>query len=115
MKSFFLIAIVTLLLQSFLPWWVIMLVPFILCIFFGKSGRESFFSSLFATLLIWTGYSLFIWFNTGGVLAERIAVVFHLPSGIALVIIGILIGAIASAVSGWAGFNVRSLFTIKYN
>jgi len=115
MKSFFLIAIITLLLQSFLPWWVIMIVPFVLCIFFGKSGRKSFLSSFLATLLIWTGYSLFIWFNSGAVLTDRVSAVFHLPSGIALVIIGILIGAIASAVSGWAGFNVRSLFTIKYN
>lgn len=107
---FLLIALLSFVFQLFLPWWTIALVAFGIAFWKASSGVKAFFSGFLAILALWTIMSAFIHIRTGGVLSDKIASLFFLPSPLLLIVITAIIGGLVGGMAALSGFFVRQLF-----
>lgn len=110
-----LIAIISLILQLFLPWWIVAPVAFGLAYLSARSGRHAFRSGFVAILILWICMALVYSLPNQNLLANRVAQMFMLPessfSWIIMLLISGLIGGITAGVSALAGFYCRQAFT----
>jgi len=109
---FIVILIVAFALQSFLPWWVIIVVSFATCGIIGKTGKISFWQPFFAVVLLWTGMALYKSFPNNHILANRVADMFGLKVWPAILAVTALLGGLAAGISGYCGYHFRKA-TIK--
>lgn len=108
---FLLIAIISLILQLFLPWWIIAPVAFGLAAWKAISGKNAFGSAFFAILLVWIVAGLIHTIPNENILANRVGTMLNLPDNsinwiIVLLLTG-LIGGLASGFSALAGFFAK--------
>lgn len=108
---FLLIIIVCLILQFFLPWWVIGLVAFLLSAWKAKSAIQAFNSGFFALFILWASMCLIHSIPNQHLLAGRVGQMLGLPDErftwmIVLLITGLL-GGLAAGLSALAGFLCR--------
>jgi hypothetical protein len=104
---FLLIAIVSLILQLFLPWWIIAPVAFVFAAWKAKSAKNAFIGGFLAIFVVWIIAGLVHTIPNENILANRVASMLTLPSSslswlIVLVISG-LIGGLAAGFSALAG------------
>lgn len=104
---FLLIAIVSLILQLFLPWWVIAPVAFVFAAWKAQSAKNAFFTAFLAIFVLWTIAGLIHTLPNENILANRVASMLTLPSSsfswlIVLIISGV-IGGLAAGFSALAG------------
>lgn len=113
MRLFTLILATSLLFQLWMPWWTVMIVPFIFCFWnggaSGKPGR-SFMTSFLAVFLLWFSACLAVHIRSGGLLSERVSDLLQLSSPLLLILITALVGGLAAGLAGWAGVECRSFF-----
>jgi hypothetical protein len=107
---FLLIALLSFLLQFFLPWWIIAVVAFGVALWKASSGGNAFLSGFLAIVLVWTVMAGFIHIHTEGILSNKIAALFYLPSPLLLIIITAFIGGLVGGMAALSGFFVRKLF-----
>jgi hypothetical protein len=104
-----LVALGSFLLQMLLPWWAIAIMPllagYILC---RKPGR-AFWAGFLGIFLLWGIHALVVHIRTDGILSNKIAELFYLPSGILLVFVTAIFGAIPAGLSGLTGFYLKRL------
>lgn len=108
--NYLIILVATALLQFFLPWWIIALVPFLVCLWRSWHPGVAFLVSLAAVATVWLAYALFIHNGTEGSMSNRIAELFSLPNGIALMLLITLLSGLVAGFAGLAGYYVRQLF-----
>ncbi|WP_395625706.1 hypothetical protein [Daejeonella sp.] len=111
---FLLIAIISLILQLFLPWWIIAPVAFALAAWRANSGKNAFFSAFLAIFTLWIIVGLIHTLPNENILANRVAGMLTLPLNsfnwlIVLLISGI-IGGIAAGFSALAGRYAKEAF-----
>lgn len=106
---FILIALLSFVLQFFLPWWIIAVVAFGIAAWKGRSTKDAFFSGFAAIVLVWTAKSLFTHIQTEGILTDRIATLFNLPSPVLLIIVTALVGGLVGGIAALSGFFFRQL------
>lgn len=109
MKLFSCILITSLLFQLWMPWWVIMALPFLFCLWLGRTAKQAFTVSFLAIFLLWLGASLFIHIRSGGLLSERVSVLLYMNSPLLLILVTSLTGALAAGIAGWAGIESKRL------
>lgn len=107
MRLFSFIFIGCLVLQFWLPWWTVMLVPLTVCIWKGDPPGRSFFLSFLAVFVLWLGASTWIHFRSGGLLSERVSQLLQIGSPILLIFVTALVGGLAAGVAGLAGALIR--------
>ena len=112
--NYLIILVATALLQFILPWWIIAVVPFVVCLWRSEHAGAAFVVSLAAVSTVWLAYATFIQNNTQGSMSNRIAELFSLPSGTALMFSVTLLSGLVAGFSGLAGYYVRQLF-VKEN
>ena len=100
----------TAVLQLFLPWWVIVLVPFAVCAWRSHHPGRAYAVSLAAVLTVWLTYATFLRNGPQGTMSDRIAELFFLPNGAVLLLIISLVGGVVAGFAGLAGCYVRQLF-----
>lgn len=110
MLLFFMIALLSFLLQLILPWWSLMIAAFALSFFLGKKAFPVFISSFSGCAVVWLLMELFIHFSSGDLMTERIATLLTLPGTIILYAGTFLIAGVAGGISGLAGFYLRQIF-----
>ena len=108
---FLLILIVSLLLQFFLPWWIIAPVAFGLTFWKAQSAGRAFGSGFLAIFVLWVIVSLISSVPNENLLANRVAEMLTLPASsfgwlIILLVTGI-IGGLVAGLSALAGFYCR--------
>lgn len=108
---FLLIAIACLILQFFLPWWIIAPVAFGLAIWKARSGNHAFGAAFFAIFSLWIIAGLIHTLPNENILANRVGTMLNLPDttvnwAVVLLLSGI-IGGFAAAFSALAGFYVK--------
>lgn len=108
--NYFIILVATALLQLVLPWWIIALVPFAVCLWRSQHAGTAFFVSLAVVATVWLAYATFLHQTTQGSMSDRIAELFSLPSGMTLMFSVTLLGGIVAGFAGLAGYYVRQLF-----
>lgn len=106
---FLLIALLSFLLQLFLPWWIIAVVAFGAALWRATNGRNAFWSGFLAIAVVWMLTATIIHVRTDGILTQRIAALFSLPASFLLLCITALIGGIVGGMAALSGFYVRQL------
>jgi hypothetical protein len=107
---FFLVFVAALVLQMLLPWWSMAVAALVICSFKAKSAGHAFRHSFAAIFLLWGAVALYQTLSNKNILAKRVGEMFMLASEnnwILLVLITALIGGLAAAVSGLAGYYIR--------
>lgn len=112
--NYLIILVGTALLQLFLPWWVIAVVPFAVCAWRSHHPGTAYAVSLAAVSTVWVAYATFIHTTTQGSMSNRMAELFSLPSGLSLMFAVTLLSGIVAGFAGMAGYYVRQLF-VKQN
>jgi len=111
---FLVILIATLLLQFFLPWWIVVIISFATCAILGKTAKIALWSPFFAVLLLWTGIALFKSIPNDHLLATRVGEMLGVNSWILVLLISALLGAFVAAVSGFCGYHFRkAIISVK--
>ena len=106
---FLLIALLSFILQFFLPWWIIAIVAFGAALWRATNGSTAFWSGFLAIMLVWLLMATFTHIRTDGILTERIAALFSLPASFLLIIITAIVGGIVGGMAALSGYYVRQL------
>lgn len=108
------IALLSLLLQFFLPWWIIAVVAFGLAFWRAISGKHAFWSGFFAIFLLWAVMALVKTIPNENLLANRVGQMFGFPdlafNWIFILLITALVGALVGGFFALAGFYCREAF-----
>ncbi len=103
-----LIAIICLILQFFLPWWIIALVAFVMAFWKSKSAGHAFGAGFSAIFLLWIIMALIHSIPNENLLANRVGQMLMLPdlsyNWIIVMLITGIIGGLAAGLSALAGF-----------
>jgi hypothetical protein len=105
---FLLILIISLVLQFFLPWWIIAPIAFVIAFWKAKNAAHAFSSGFSAILLLWIVMGLVHSIPNENLLANRVGEMLMLPSNsfnwiIVLLVTG-LVGGLVAGLSALAGF-----------
>ena len=110
---FLLILIISLVLQLFLPWWIIAIVAFVLCMIKAKTGGQAFGLSFASIFILWSVVALYKSLVNDNVLASRVGELLMLKmdnNWILVILATALIGGLVAAFAGMAGYYTRSTF-----
>lgn len=106
------IAIISLILQFFLPWWIIAPVAFSVSAWKAYSGWNAFKISFISIFILWLAMGLFYSIPNDHILANRVGAMLNLPESsinwIYVLLITGIIGGLVSGFSGLAGFYSRA-------
>jgi ABC-type multidrug transport system fused ATPase/permease subunit len=106
---FLLIALLSFLLQLFLPWWIIAIVAFGAALWKATTGNTAFWSGFLAIVLVWMLMATVIHVRTDGILTERIAALLGLPASFLLIVVTALAGGIVGGMAALSGYYMRQL------
>ncbi|HUH32300.1 MAG TPA: hypothetical protein VLZ28_00020 [Daejeonella sp.] len=108
---FLLILIISLILQFFLPWWIIALVAFGMSFWKAQTAGRAFGSGFAAIFLLWVIMGLIYSIPNENLLANRIAEMLTLPASsfgwIVILLVSGIVGGLAAGLSALAGFYSR--------
>lgn len=107
-KSYLLIVLIGFVAESFLPWWSIAVVCFFISALLPT--KNAFLCGFLAVATLWGGYALLTNLQNEGLLAGRMAALFHLPNGISIVGITLLVGGLVGGLSALTGSLLRKSF-----
>lgn len=103
------IAILTIPVQWFLPWWSLALVAFAIgCLSKQKAGG-AFISGFLGVGLVWWIYAGYKHWHTNGILSDKVATIFSLPNGWLLVLAAGLVAAIIGGLAALSGRQLKQL------
>lgn len=111
--NYFIILAATALFQFFLPWWIIAVVPFAVCLWRSHHPGTAYAVSLAAVATVWGAYAAFMHNTTQGSMSDRIAELFSLPNGLSLMFTVTLLSGIVAGFAGMSGYYVRQLFVAE--
>lgn len=99
------------------PWWAIAPVSFVICFFLSQKPAAAFWTSAFAGVTLWVGYSVYLHMGSTADLTTRVAGIFtagfsdlaDMPAIIPVLILAASIAGLISGFSGLAGAKFRQL------
>jgi hypothetical protein len=110
MKPTLIIALISALAQFFLPWWVIAPVAFGVCFFMSNSPLKALGEGTAGVAIVWTIYTLFIHFSTGGGMTNTMStVLFKAPQPALLLTLAPFLAGLVGGLAGLAGFYARQV------
>lgn len=111
---FLLIIVTCLILQFFLPWWIIGIITFLFASWISKGAFQAFCSGFLALFTLWVGMGLVHSIPNNHLLAGRIGQMLTLPgqnyNWMTVLFITGLIGGLVAGFSALAGFYCRKAF-----
>lgn len=103
-------ALLSLVLCLYLPWWSIAIVAFFISIVIGLKPYLAFMAGFIALLLLWGGLTLYISSSNNHLLAHKMSlVVINKDAPMVLIALTALIGAITAGFAALSGSLLRSL------
>lgn len=113
------IFLITLILQLFLPWWIIGVTAFAIAGLQAKSGKEAFKCGFTAIFLLWFMMSLWKSIPNDNLLANRVGQMLMLPdwsfNWIFVLLITAIIGGLSAGFAALSGFFAREAFMKRRN
>ena len=104
------VAIATIILQTFLPWYGAAGAAFVVGAAFNNKAALSFVAAFTAVFLVWLGYAFWLDTQNASVLSSKIAELFSVNKPLLLLLITAVLGGITGGLGGWAGSELRKLF-----
>jgi len=98
-----------------IPWWSIILIPFILGLIFEDNFLSHFLSSFIGTSVAWLFLMLSFDLETQSVLSGKIIDILEISSVNFLIISTSVIGGIVSGLGSLTGVSLRNIFIKKKN
>ncbi len=109
MKNFFLsillTAVLSALLQTFLPWWTIAIAAFVVAYFLQQKSGLAFVAGFLAVFLLWVGHAYLLSSANDNLLAAKITELLKALTQGSLVGLYVLTGFIGGLVSGFAALS----------
>ena len=96
-----------------MPWWISMLLAFFIILLLPLKGGKAFLAAALGTALAYTIMSLQTDLANEHILSSKMAVLFHLPSYILMIVITALMGAITAGLGAWVASALQLLFRKK--
>ena len=93
------------LLQSFFPWWTLVLGMALTGFYFAGSGFRSFLAGFISAAILWLAFASYHHFVSDGLLTQKIDNLFPVPA----FVLTTLIGGIAGGFSSLTGSLLRKL------
>ena len=109
MILFFIIAVLSFVVQLFLPWWSMIIVAFGAAFFAGRKAGSSFLGGMLGCGIVWLLMSIFISVTKGDLMNGKIAELLQLPSPFLLFLVSFLIAGIIGGVAALSGFFLRAI------
>ncbi len=104
-----LIALLSLVAQFFLPWWVVAPIAGLVCYFVSKKPGLAFAEGTAGVALVWLAYALLIHIRTEGIMTARMSqLLLKGPTNLLLTLTPI-IGGLVGGLAGLTGFYLRRL------
>jgi hypothetical protein len=103
MILFFLIAVLSWIIQLFLPWWGMAIIAATVSFFLSKKAFQTFLAGFFACGLVWLLMELYITMVNGSLMTDRMANLFSLPTGILLFVVSFIVAGLVGGLSALAG------------
>lgn len=98
-------------LQLFLPWWIIVVTAFGVELSLGGKTQLSFFSGFYGIFIYWLIYAGIIDFQTDFILSKKIAILFKLPDiPLLMVLVTAMIGGTVGGMGSLTGNLFRKIF-----
>jgi hypothetical protein len=97
------------LLQTFFPWWSIMIFPFLTGLFLLKNAFHVFIAGFLGIFLLWLIHGLLIDGQTNHIISQKIAELFGMPSSFLIIIVAAIIGGIEAGLSGLTGSYLKKI------
>lgn len=117
MKSFliatFSIALLSGLIQFFIPWWIIAVVAFAVGFVVKQNGFASFLSGFFGVFFLWVLYAFIQSTANDNLLAHKVAALLQALTLNSLIMLYILTGFIGGLVAGFAALSGRMAARIR--
>ena len=113
-QTFIFVLAVNILLQIFLPWWIIAATAFAAGILFNNKLLPSFIAGFSSVFLLWVGYAFWLDIGNNQILSSKVALILEPLTGGTSVGILLLTGCTGGLVSGLAllsGSLVKRAFT----
>jgi len=96
------------LVQTWLPWWTLVIPCFAISFLAGRSGFGSFISGFFAIGLLWLGMSFYIDWATASTLSQKIAQLFPGKSVMVLRALMVLVGGLTGGFASLSGYSLKA-------
>jgi glycerol uptake facilitator-like aquaporin len=96
-----------------MPWWICMLLSFIIILLLPMKGGKSFLAAALGTAIAYVFMSIQTDMANEHILSSKMAMLFHLPSYVLMIVVTALIGAITSGLGAWMGSALHLLFRKK--
>ena len=113
MKTLILCLFGSLLIGWIFPWWSVFILGAIAGALFAKNGWAGFFFSFLGVFLAWAIVSFALDMRNEGILSNRMAEMFALPSGSLMVLISSFVGGLVGGVGGLLGALIRGDYFAK--
>lgn len=95
----------------FAPWWIIVVIPFVVNLSLKTKGSGAFLSSFIGILLSWFLASYNLYSNGAEVFTGKMARLFSLPvNGMVFLLITSALMGLVGALSGFSGNALRNIF-----
>ena len=113
MILFALILAISLLLQLFLPWWIIAPVAFGLAFWRSQSARQAFLAGFGAIFVLWLVAAMIPDFRNDHILSTKVAILFPVRYPVLLMLVTALIGGLVGGLASWSGFFWKKAIAFK--
>ncbi len=108
MILFILILVASLLLQLFLPWWIIAPVAFGVALWKGNSARQAFLAGFGAIFMLWLVAAWISDYRNNHILSTKIAELFFVNYPAILLLLTAFIGGLVGGLAAWSGYFWKS-------
>ena len=96
------------------PWWWPALAAYAVGFWMAKRSDSPFFVGFTGTAVAWIAWAVYLDWRNHHLLSGRIAVLFHLPSAYAVLVLTGLIGGLTGGLAAWAGFSLGNYLKPKF-
>lgn len=90
------------------PWWWPAVAAYAVGFWISRRTGAAFLAGFGGTALAWASLAGFLDWRNHQVLSSRMAQLFHLPSGFAMVALTGILGGLMGGLAAWAGFALRA-------
>lgn len=108
--SLLIIIVGTYILQLYLPWYTIAILPLVTGLLFPKKAAPAFFAGFLGIGILWALLAYLIHYQTDAILTGKVAQILMVNKGIFVILATALVGGLVGGFWGLGGFYLRRMF-----